>query len=311
LASAPTIRAIAHWQLSSFAVDRWAPSADGTVVAAELEGRECPSDVFVMRTDGSGLRRPFEADDRSATVPMWAPDGSRLIAFGVPWPPPPGPHFARPPSTLLAWDPATNTTVDLGRPCSACQPGGGVAWSPDSSRIAVDYTDPSCGCGGIAVATPGGRWSVVSSRSGDLTSIALLAWPDEGTLLVAVESGLALLDLQSHSVVPLPTSAPNTIGRPDQAISPDHTMAITGGIGTSTLEVTKVRSGKTRRFGPIPPDWLDVAWSPDSKWIIVQADADGYGADRGFYLIRVDGSEPVRRIIEGGFGVMAWMPASG
>ena len=326
LSASPTPVSISPWNLSSWYVTSWNPSADGSVVAPELEGT-C-NDVFVMRSDGTGLRTPFSALHRSAFAPAWAPDGSFLAVASVPAPAT-DPSVGQAPSTLLIWDPATDSINDLGRPCETCSPvgwgpGQGIAaWSADSKRIAVDYTDLSCGvaspgpssgagCRGIAVATVRGLWQRIPIQAdGREAQVRLLTWADDQSLIVLDGVDLSVLTVESGVLRRLPANAADAaMWGLDQTIAPDHTKAITGGGRNGPfMEITDLRSGDATRLEPLPPDWLGVAWSPDSKWILVQADSDGYGANRGLYLIRVDGSQPIRRILPGAFGVMEWMAA--
>ena len=325
LTSSPEPISISPWHLSSLYVDSWNPSADGSVLAPELFGT-C-DDVFVMRSDGTGLRTPFSALHRSTFGPAWAPDGSFLAVASAPGPVA-SPGVDPQPSTLLIWDPARDSITDLGRPCETCSPvgwsqGQGIAaWSPDSQRIAVDYADLSCGvstsppssgtgCTGIAVVGTDGTWRRLSVG---VPNVALLTWADTDRLLVVNGDGVMSLGVDSETLQQLPgslaASATQGLFPMNRAISPDVTKVVSEGGVTTTVAITDLRSGTSTKIEPIPPAWLDLAWSPDSKWILVQASTDEYGANRGLYLVRVDGSQPVRRVLPGGFGVMAWMAAA-
>jgi hypothetical protein len=321
-AVSPTLQPVADWQLASYSVNAWNPSLDGTVVAVELGEGECANDVFVMRTDGTGLRRPFAATDRGAFAPAWSPDGSRLALVTAPWSP--GGAPANTPSSLLLWDPATGDVTDLGRPCDQCSPvgqqdgHGAMAWSPDSTGLAVDYTDLACGielpapdaatdCRGIAVVTRDGTWDPVRIDPAGLYS--LVGWLDDETLLADGGGTLDRIDVASGERSGLPSSISAPMWSVSRALSPDRSMVLKSDGVQPYLEVQNVLTGDTTRLEPVPPDVLDFSWSPDSRWVLVQADTDGFGANRGLYLAPVDGSENARQVLPGAFGTMAWLQA--
>ncbi len=326
-ADSPSPAPFATWGLDSLAVNGWNPSSDGTVVAAELGTFECPNDVFVMRIDGTGLRRPFSAPDQAAFAPAWSPDGARLAVVTAAWSAS-GPVVDPPPSVLHLWDPATGQSTDLGRPCERCSPvgqpdgRGALAWSPDSSRIAVDYTDLACGletpapdatttCRGIAVVSVNGVWNPVAIADGDPGSVpALVGWLDDATLLIQDGDALLRVDAVSGTATPLPSSLSAWVWPAQRALSPDHTTVLNVHGGNEAFATAQdVLTGKSKRIEPIPPDVLDFTWSPDSKWILAIADTDGFGANLGLYLGAVDGSTPARRVLPGGFGNMGWLQA--
>jgi Tol biopolymer transport system component len=296
-------------------------------VAVELGVYDCPNDVLVMRTDGSGLRRPFSAPDRSAFAPAWAPDGTRLAVVTAPWSAT-GPAADPPPSVLSVWDPSTGASTDLGRPCERCSPvgqqdgHGALAWSPDSGRIAVDYADLSCGletpapdaetvCRGIAVVSMDGAWAPVTIADDDPGSVpALVGWLDDSALLVQDGEALIRVDAASGDLTPLPSSVSGWMWPVSRALSPDRTLVLSvRGGNEAFMTAQDVLTGATERIEPVPPDVLDFAWSPDSKWVIAQADTDGFGANRGLYLGPVDGSRLAAQVLAGGFGNMAWLQA--
>ena len=47
------------------------------------------------------------------------------------------------------------------------------------------------------------------------------------------------------------------------------------------------------------------------KQLLKECRADlGDGNNRGIFLVPADGSAPARMVVEGGFGVMGWLPAA-
>ncbi len=329
LTTSPSPAPIAEWNLDSFAVNHWNPSMDGTAVAVELgEQQSCPSDVFVMRSDGTGLRRPFASPDHDAYSPAWSPAGRLLAVVTAPWSAD-GQPTETPLAHLLVWDAETDKIVDLGRPCERCRPVGGVlgggtmVWSPDGYVLALDYTNLGCGvaspapgdtasCRGIALVSPQGQWQPVSiADDGGGTLYTLVGWADDRTLLVERNGELARVDLASSIASPIKASVSGGMWPLSRALSPDRTLILQGSDGNQPfVTVINLKTGRSTQSGPVPPDVLDFSWSPDSRWILAQADTDGYGANRGLYLLRADGSEPGRQVLPGAFGTMAWLPAA-
>ena len=93
-------------------------------------------------------------------------------------------------------------------------------------------------------------------------------------------------------------------------LSPDGTRLIALAIAPPFIEVLDVLSAERVRLRSTPADVLGIAWSPDSQWIAIQGADLGDGNNRGIFLVPADGSAPARMVVEGGFGVMGWLPAA-
>ncbi len=140
-------------------------SADGDWIVYTASGRHFPEEVFVMRADGTGVRR-LTTDDEPQAWPTWSPTGKRIAFVFM------GRHFNYRIATI---------GVD-GRGRHVLTPHRGDAadpdWSPDGSRIAFDMN------GQIATMGPrGGSVQIVTTEGGFDPS-----WSPNGRW-IAYESG--------------------------------------------------------------------------------------------------------------------------
>lgn len=140
-------------------------SADGDRIVYTASGRHFPEEVFVMRADGTGVRR-LTTDDEPQAWPTWSPSGERIAFVFM------GRHFNYRIATM---------GVD-GRDRQVLTPHRGDAadpdWSPDGSRIAFDMN------GQIATMGPrGGSVQIVTTEGGFDPS-----WSPNGRW-IAYESG--------------------------------------------------------------------------------------------------------------------------
>jgi hypothetical protein len=311
-AATPQVTDVATWGLSSFAVNGWAVSSDGTVVAAALGDKDCPGEVWVVRRDGTGLRRTFTSADASYGSPVWSPTGGRLAV--VRWQGMTGRPTVPIGADVELWDSTASAIVDLGRTCETCAPTGALAWSPDGTQLAVPISGTGCPdgyvatpeCFGIALVNEKARWNIAVRTGTDAFDV--LGWLDASHVLVIGPGGLERADLVAGTIEAIDVSTPLwTIGLP--AVSPDHSkVALMSNGPTVALVTVEVATGQVTQIGGIPSDVLDLAWSPDSRWVLLQA-TDSSGNARGMYLAPADGSAPGRLVLRGGFGVMTWLTA--
>ena len=153
----------------------WSP--DGSRIAFTLQRTEPltngPSDIDVISPDGSGLSvllanvKQQEAPvggNNAYLGPAWSPDGSRIVYVLVPPAvPPTGSVF-----TYQVWsmesDGSHRAKIFENRN-ECCAPGlGGLAWSPDASRIAVFI-------GGQGISTVVGTLWVMDSDGGHAVNL--------------------------------------------------------------------------------------------------------------------------------------------
>ena len=142
----------------------WSPSGEEIAFIAVI-GERVVQDLYVMRADGSGIRRiSVESPDFGSPVgnaeyfnPAWAPDGGSL-AVGkcdyAAWGPPPA-FCSFVGLTRVAADGSAETTVVQGTTGAWYY---APAWSPDGTTIA--YADIGC-CGGLRFVRPNGHHSSV------------------------------------------------------------------------------------------------------------------------------------------------------
>lgn len=322
----PSLAPVAAWDLESFAVNAWTATRDGSVVAAEIGDGDCASEIWVMRTDGTSLRRPFREAGRNAFGASWSPDGSQLAFMTeTGMVSPNGVRQQTAESSVVVWDAATGTSQDLGRPCEVCavtwrmpvsQANGQATpvWAPDGTRLATTSVNYGCGdandlpCQGIAVVSLDGTWSIVPIPDVERdTSYLVVRWLDGDSLLVKqLPGGAFRVDLATGAMTPFGTVPLGPYFVPiNRTLSPDGSMIVrTEG---PMFEVVQIESSTSASVGPYPNMVLDVAWSPDSRYLLVNAASDVSSEGRGIYLAPVDGSEPARLILEGGYGLMVWL----
>jgi TolB protein len=60
----------------------WSPRGSQLLFVRFTFGGPVTSDLYVVRTDGSGLRRLTDTPNRLELQPAWSPDGARITFFG-------------------------------------------------------------------------------------------------------------------------------------------------------------------------------------------------------------------------------------
>jgi Tol biopolymer transport system component len=136
----------------------WSP--DGRLIAF-VSRRDGRSHIYVIRADGTGLRRLTDSapDDSS---PTWSPDGRRIAFSRV------GELFVVP----LRGGPARRIGAGVGG--EALDP----AWSPDGRLIAYDYRPPGYSIREIWVVRPDGKGRRQVTRIREVSTRP--AWSPDG-----------------------------------------------------------------------------------------------------------------------------------
>jgi len=177
-------------------LSRWSFSPDGrsVVAVADVDGR---TQLLIVPSDGSAAPRFF---DVGITWDRWSPryrsDGSEILFVGMP----DETRF----SGVHALDPDTGVVRTIVEGTAAAEVSG-AAWSPDGSRIAYDVhdsRDPDATAWVHVVASDGSGDKRLEAPA-DVLSFDGLAWSNDGTRLIVVESttGASEYSLSNRSVV--------------------------------------------------------------------------------------------------------------
>ena len=138
-------------------------SPDGHWVAFEraVDFDSGKGGLFVIRTDGSGLRRLTD-DTLGAGYPRWSPDGKRIL------------FSQRADATTFAPGPLWVVDIAGGKPAPLTNPtDSGISfsgdWSPDGRQIVFDYFVPGAGQTELRVVNADGTHPSTLMRGGEET----------------------------------------------------------------------------------------------------------------------------------------------
>ncbi len=293
-----TLASITPWRFDTDAVIGLVPSPDGSALALAFRFYEGPqvesgersqigcADVFVLATDGSTIRRPFDARrGESFVAPSWSPDGRRLAALR--WLDRDG---GAPTASVVVWDRKTDTIVDLGAPCPECAIAWGSAnpfWSADGSGIVAEVP------GGQDIRVPAGRYAV-DVRSG--------RWaPFDGPGPVRC--------FGSFDEPPAPCDSPDGTMQTEIGNASTRTTYSSRWWISVVDKATRRRTEIPSPIGRLPGNGLRWLWSPDSRWLAIHALNEDTERE-GLWLAAADGSTPARQLIKGVVARWTWLPAA-
>jgi dipeptidyl aminopeptidase/acylaminoacyl peptidase len=235
---------------------------NGLIAFARLGGG---AGLFVIRPDGTGERRIFTRRGEDIYLsPAWSPDG-KWIAF-VPGPPRKGLWMMRADGSKLH-----RITIGRGNP-------GGPSWSPNGKRIVfADQQSPGSDYRDIYVVRTDGSGLKRLTRAS--INEAGAAWGPYGEIVYGRGRDLWRMKpdgsgkrLLAHGVYAPVSWSPGGSRLAFTRRGDPWTMKRDG----TDAKLVAVMEG----------DESDVAWSPDSRWLVTGV------ADRGdLMLVRTDGSQ--------------------
>jgi hypothetical protein len=242
------------------------------------------TEIYTIEADGSNLVQ-ITQNDVDDDSPAWSPDGTRLaLRVDEVDPGTPG-------------DSKVVITPVVGPGVTVLGPGSNPVWSPDGLLVAMTVAEG--GSSRIWVQEPdgGGRRQV----AGISVASAPPSWSPDGRLLVVSSSGLSVVEVTSGSLMRL-TSEPGST--PTWSIGGSIAFATTGSASPGVFVVDADGSG-LRRVPGDPGASSALAWSPDSRWLLLGDDVSGSPAT---IVDPVGGGLTVVGADNGGSQSPAWQP---
>lgn len=210
--------------------------------------------------------------------------------------------------------------VDLSGPCQSCWIGNRALWSPDGSRLAVQYivnTDlPEAQApdqwGGVAFAdADGGGWRLQPMPS---LSIGFVSdWLDDRHLLAGGSRGdvfgwfsISVDDPDDVRPVDDPGN-PSPDGSKLALVSWTQTDEAFDPIAVDyEVTVVDVASGERRVIWSDKSELVNALWAPDSATLAITTHSESI-FNRGVWIVNPDGSEP-RHVRDQPLELMDWQP---
>jgi TolB protein len=261
-----------------------APTVAGTIAFVKTvnvsAGAASQTDIYVVKTDGSGLVRLTDANGMEEH-PAWSPDG-RKIAYS---------------QTLGDYGQAAAIWVvnaDGSRPVRLTPPavhGVWPTWSPDGKRIAFARVMPSGSQYVYVMNADGSGIRAVGNK----LELANQTFAPDGRIIGMRDGEVYAVNPDGTGLTPLTTGADLGADGGTFALSPDGTkivlensigqlrIAPVQGDGTPVMVATSVSY-------LIPDPWTVPSWSPDGR-VLAISNSDIFGV-RGapIYVINADGT---------------------
>ena len=260
------------------------PTVAGTIAFVKTvnvsAGAEKQTDVYVVKTDGGGLKRLTDANGMEEH-PAWSPDG-RKIAYS---------------HTLGDYGQAAAIWVmnaDGSRKVRLTPPvvhGVWPTWSPDGKRIAFSRVMPSGSQYVYVMNADGSGIKAVGKK----LELANQTFAPDGRIIGLRSGEVYAVNPDGSGLTPLTTGAELGSDVGTFALSPDGTkIVLEDSIGQ--LRIAPVQGGGTPLMLAtsvsylIPDPWTVPSWSPDGR-VLAISNSDIFGV-RGspIYIINADGT---------------------
>ena len=256
------------------------PTVAGTLAFANLVSGQ-PADIYVVNTDGTGLRQLTATPDRWEEHPSWSPDGNRIVYAdagpGVVW-------VGEETVWIMNADGSDRTQLNEGN-------GFFPTWSPDGRHILyVDFVSGEPLRFGVLIMNPDGSGV---RRLTDVEGWPAPSWAPTGEVLFLSDGDLYSMKVDGSGLVQL--TADENIA--EYALSPDgKTLAYRDADNTAVVSVSLGAGGTSvtllapvTRF--ITNDLrAELSWTPDGRAVAVASSSLDGPHGSPLYIVNADGS---------------------
>ena len=271
------------------------PTVAGTVAFAKsitpiFRKKQPNTDIYIVNTDGSGLKRLTDAPGWEDT-PNWSPDGSKILYN----------QWDMKSGSLKDFNAATHTLWVMnadgsGKTCLTDRLGitGAIGWSPDGRQILSGTESTPMlvinldGSGMRAVGDGGGA----VEAGGDTAFGMGLEWRPDGRLLALRHGDVVSMDLDGGNQVKVTEGA--DLGT--FAMSPDGKRIVLADNDTRLLIAPVQGDGApvllTRALSLLIGDpWPRASWAPDGQAVaITDSTISGWVLGSPIYIFNADGT---------------------
>lgn len=226
--------------------------------------------IYLMNADGSD-QRPLTDGTRDAFLPLWSPDGERLVYFENTTG---DPLSERPPLRLMVMNADGSDAQELARDPEngfIMNPYRFLAWSPDSQRIVYSVYEVMGGQTAIrqVIVEVDGSGEQVVELGDEVSDLSFPQFWDNDALFLSTPDGVLRVDLEAdEQTVALPdVPAPASLS-PDAeqvaAVSADDLMLYDAASGDAEMlieDMPGISPSMSVSFASF------IQWSPDGEYL--------------------------------------------
>lgn len=292
-----TAKAFAYYAITGFPSLAWQPGG-GDILAYAGMGNGKTADMYTFDFAWDKTRH-IEQDASQAVSPIWSPDGSRLLYFGVEWLPPFGPTYVtfQPMTGFWAVQASDNQIVPLAKLTGSYR--NFLGWQDDTHYLVYDSDKKGVAQNLRAVDLPSGEETPVAGFRFSTppvfssTGHAALISVDAGCGC-ELEAGVYLLPLPSRTPVRLlEKPALELHWLPQSGMFYAYPYALFAADGSARFDPPVIGSS----YQPA------VSMNGNQAWVVIEN-------HRSRVMVRA-GNGAWMTILEGTVGALSWDPVSG